>query len=108
MDEPASISSAGAWSAFRSRDFSLFWSAALVSNTGNWMQTITVPFVIDQMTHSTVWVGVAAFCSFFPSTIVGPLAGSLADRYSRRSVLMWAQAILAVSASAITFQLMTP
>ena len=92
---------AGAWSAFHSRDFSLFWTAALVSNTGNWMQTITVPFVIDQMTHSTVWVGVAAFCSFFPSTIVGPLAGSLADRYSRRSVLMWAQAILAVSAFAL-------
>jgi len=92
---------AGAWSAFRSRDFSLFWSAALVSNSGNWMQTITVPFVIDQMTHSTVWVGVAAFCSFFPSTVVGPLAGSLADRYSRRSVLMWAQAVLAVSAFAL-------
>ncbi len=92
---------AGAWSAFRSRDFSLFWSAALISNSGNWMQTITVPFVIDQMTHSTVWVGVAAFCSFFPSTVVGPLAGSLADRYSRRSVLMWAQAILAVSAFAL-------
>lgn len=92
---------AGAWSAFRSRDFSLFWSAALVSNSGNWMQTITVPFVIDQMTHSTVWVGVAAFCSFFPSTIVGPLAGSLADRYSRRTVLMWAQLILAISAFAL-------
>ncbi|MFN8026082.1 MAG: MFS transporter [Acidimicrobiia bacterium] len=92
---------AGAWSAFRSRDFSLFWTAALVSNTGNWMQTITVPFVIDQMTHSTVWVGVAAFCAFFPSTVVGPLAGSLADRYSRRSVLMWAQGILAISAFAL-------
>jgi MFS family permease len=92
---------AGAWSAFRSRDFSLFWTAALVSNTGNWMQTITVPFVLDQMTHSTVWVGVGAFCSFFPSTVVGPLAGSLADRYSRRTVLMWAQAILMVSAFAL-------
>jgi len=101
VDQPATPPAAGAWSAFRSRDFSLFWTAALVSNTGNWMQTITVPFVIDQMTHSTVWVGVAAFCAFFPSTVVGPLAGSLADRYSRRSVLMWAQLILAVSAFAL-------
>ena len=100
-DNPEVATPTGAWSAFRSRDFSLFWSAAIVSNSGTWMQTITVPFVIDQMTHSTVWVGVAAFCAFFPSTLVGPLAGSLADRYSRRTVLMWAQTVLAVSAFAL-------
>ena len=49
------------------------------------MQTITVPFVLDQLTHSTVWVGLGAFCTFFPATVVGPVAGSLADRYSRRT-----------------------
>ena len=72
----------------RHRDFALFFSAALVSNTGTWMQTITVPYVLDQLTHSTVWVGLGAFCTFFPATVVGPLAGSLADRYSRRTVLL--------------------
>jgi MFS family permease len=85
----------------RSRDFSLFWTAALISNTGTWMQTITVPFVIDQMTHSTVWVGVAAFCNFFPATAVSPIAGSLADRYSRRAVLLWAQTVMMLSAFAL-------
>ncbi|MFI5054242.1 MAG: MFS transporter, partial [Acidimicrobiia bacterium] len=87
-----------ALAAMRHRDFKLFWSAALLSNTGTWMQTITVPFVLDQLTHSTVWVGVGAFCTFFPATIVGPLAGSLADRYSRRSVLLWAQTLMMVGA----------
>jgi MFS family permease len=100
-DADRAAASSGALAAMRSRDFALFWTAALISNSGTWMQTITVPFVLDQMTHSTVWVGVGAFCAFFPSTVVGPLAGSLADRYSRRSVLLWAQTILMVSAFAL-------
>ncbi|MDQ1430979.1 MAG: hypothetical protein QOF40_1581, partial [Actinomycetota bacterium] len=85
----------------RHRDFSLFFSAALLSNTGTWMQTITVPFVLDELTHSTVWVGLGAFCTFFPSTVVGPLAGSLADRYSRRTVLLCSQVVMMVSALAL-------
>src|SRR2546428_838795 len=53
----------------RHRDFALFFSAALLSNTGTWMQTITVPYVLDQLTHSTVWVGVGAFSTFFATAL---------------------------------------
>ena len=91
----------GALAAIRHRDFALFFSAALLSNTGTWMQTITVPYVLDQLTHSTVWVGVGAFCTFFPATVVGPLAGSLADRYSRRTVLLLSQIVMMLSALAL-------
>jgi MFS family permease len=91
----------GALAAMRHRDFALFFSAALLSNTGTWMQTITVPYVLDQLTHSTVWVGVGAFCTFFPATVVAPLAGSLADRYSRRTILLSSQALLMVAALAL-------
>ena len=92
---------AGALVAFRSRDFSVFWGAGMVSNTGTWMQTVTVPFVIDQLTHSTALVGVAAFCAFFPATVIGPLAGSLSDRYDRRSLLIWAQLVLMAVATGL-------
>jgi MFS family permease len=91
----------GALAAMRHRDFAIFFSAALLSNTGTWMQTITVPYVLDQLTHSTVWVGIGAFCTFFPATIVGPLAGSLADRYNRRTVLLCSQVVLMASALAL-------
>jgi MFS family permease len=92
---------AGALAAFRSREFTMFWTAGLISNTGTWMQTVTVPYVIDQLTHSTALVGVSAFCTFFPSTIVSPLGGSLADRHDRRAVLIWAQALMMVMAAAL-------
>ena len=65
------------------------------------MQTVTVPYVVDQLTHSTALVGVSAFCAFFPATVVAPLAGSLADRYDRRSVLIWAQVVMMAMATAL-------
>jgi MFS family permease len=91
----------GALAALKHRDFALFFSAALCSNTGTWMQTITVPYVLDQLTHSTVWVGLGAFATFFPATIVGPLAGALADRHDRRTILLLSQLLLMTSALAL-------
>jgi MFS family permease len=83
-----------AFASLRHRDYALFWSAGLVSNSGTWMQNITVPYVLYQLTHSTTWLGVSAFASFFPALVMGPLAGTLADRYSRRAILIITQTIL--------------
>jgi len=83
-----------AFASLRHRDFALFWSAGLVSNTGSWMQNITVPYVLYELTHSTTWLGLSAFASFFPSLIMGPVAGTLADRYSRRAILIITQTLL--------------
>ena len=81
--------------AFRYRNFRLFWCGALVSNTGTWVQNVTVPFVFWQLTGSALWVGAAAFAQFIPIVVMGPIAGSLADRRPRRSVLLAAQAAMA-------------
>jgi len=91
----------GALAALKHRDFAIFFSAALCSNSGTWMQTITVPYVLDQLTHSTVWVGVGAFATFFPATVVGPLAGALADRHDRRTIMLSSQVLLMASALAL-------
>jgi MFS family permease len=82
----------------RTRDFAVFWSAALVSNTGSWMQTIAVPFVVYQMTRSTAWLGFAAFMNFIPAMIAGPFGGSYADRHSRKRILLVTQSVMMASA----------
>ena len=80
--------------AFRSRDFTLFWSGALVSNIGTWMQNVTVPYVIFyRLTHSALWLGLAAFAQLFPSLLIGPVAGALAERLDRRRVLIVSNAV---------------
>jgi MFS family permease len=84
--------------AFRHRDFAVFWAGAVVSNTGNWVQNLTVPYVLYQLTGSAFWVGFAAFSQFIPVMVLGPLAGSIADRFDRRRVLLATQSAMAVVA----------
>lgn len=83
-----------AFRALRHRDFALFWSGALVSNIGMWMQGVTIPFVIHEVTGSASWVGLSAFAQFAPVMVMSPLGGALADRHARRTILIWNQAAL--------------
>ncbi len=98
-------SSTGGWKqsveALRHRDFALFWTGAVLSNIGSWMQNAAVPFVIYELTKSTALVGVASFLGFGPTVFLGPLAGSLADRYSRRTILIVCQVVLMALAVAL-------
>lgn len=82
-------------------EFRRFWIGALISNSGSWMQNVSVPFALYALTGSTVWVGLASFMQFFPALLFGPLGGSLADRFPRRTVLLVAQAAMAVVALAL-------
>jgi MFS family permease len=79
----------------------LFWSGALVSSIGMWMQSVTVPFVIHEATGSAAWVGLSAFAQFAPVMVMSPLGGALADRHARRTILVWNQMALLVLALAL-------
>ncbi len=72
-----------------------------MSNSGTWLQNVAVPFVIFRLTHSAAWVGFAGFAQFAPGVVLAPLAGSLADRFPRRSVLLVNQTLLGLAALAL-------
>jgi len=99
VDAPAARPSAVA--ALRHRNFALFWVGALISNTGGWVQNVTVPYVVFQLTGSAAWVGVAAFALLFSASVLGPVGGTLADRYPRRTVLLVFQSAQAAVAFAL-------
>ena len=81
--------------ALHHRNFALFWTGALVSNTGGWVQNVTIPFVVFQLTDSPAWVGLAGFAQLIGAWLMGPVGGSLADRYPRRTILLVTQTALA-------------
>ena len=90
--------------AFRHRNFALFWTGALISSTGGWVQNVTIPFVVYKLTDSETWVGFAGFSLLITAAIFGPIGGSLADRFDRRHVLLVtqsAQAAVALSLWAV-------
>lgn len=84
--------------AFHHRNFALFWTGAVLSNTGSWVQNVTVPFVVFKLTGSAGWLGVAGFAQLFPAWLMGPAGGVVADRFPRRSVLLVTQTMMALLA----------
>lgn len=91
----------GAFEAFRSRPYRLFWSSAVVSNTGTWLNNLTVPYVLYQITGDAIWVGIASLAQWGPQVVLGPWAGALADRYERKRVLLVGQTFMALAAAAL-------
>jgi len=91
----------GAVAALGVRDFRIFWVAALVSNTGSWMQNAAIPFVIFQIAGQNRAVGVTGFWQYMPVMAMGIVGGSLADRFSRRRMLIGAQLGQAIIAAVL-------
>lgn len=86
------------------RNYRLFLSGALVSNSGVWVQMIALAFVIEDLTNSGTWVGLAVMMQTLPAVFLGMVGGALADRFPRRVILMFTNA--AQSAIALGFAAM--
>jgi MFS family permease len=54
--------------------------------------------VLLEITGQAFWTGIATFAAIFPSMLLGPLAGNLADRFERRKLLIVGQSGAAVAA----------
>ena len=85
--------------ALKFRDFRRFWFAGLASNSGGWLQGLASPFIMYEMTQSGAWVGASVFALMIPMALVGPFAGPMADRLSRRRILLICEIFLGVIAS---------
>lgn len=83
----------GSRDALRQRDFALFFSAAAVSNAGSWMQLVALPAILFDLTNSATWLGISSAASLVPAVILTPYAGVLADRVSRRRILLATQGV---------------
>jgi MFS family permease len=87
--------------ALSSRDYRVFWSAALVSSVGSHMQLAALGWVVALLTGSATKVGLVAFATIIPLVVLSPIAGSLTDRYPRRSLLLITMAIQTAQAAAL-------
>lgn len=90
------------FSAFRSRNYQLFFWGQLTSRLGTWMQRTAVIWVVYTMTNSILMVGLATFAEQFPSFILSPAGGIAADRHDRFRVLIITQTASLVQAILLT------
>ena len=77
----------------RHRNYRLYFIGQIVSLSGTWMQNIALAWLIVELTHSPVAVGLLAFVRFAPFAVFGLPAGVLADRFDNRRVMMLTQAV---------------
>jgi MFS family permease len=96
--------SAGVRSTFASlsvRNYRLYFGGQVVSLTGNWMQTVAEMWLVVELTGSGVSVGLTAALQFLPILLLGAWGGLLADRMSKRRLLMITQSLMALPALAL-------
>jgi MFS family permease len=90
--------STGRLAALGYRDFRLFWSGQLISNTGTWMQMTATSWLLYQLTGSAVLLGLNGIFRAIPALGLGVISGTFADRYDRRWMLLWTQVTLGLLA----------
>ncbi|HEY0521046.1 MAG TPA: MFS transporter [Ilumatobacteraceae bacterium] len=84
---------------FRSRNFRLMWSGALLSNIGTWMETVGLSYHVAHTTGKASLSALVGAAGFLPNGVLGPIGSAMADRWSRRRLLVVGNALSAVVAA---------
>ena len=80
----------------RNRDFRLVWLGQVVSQLGDWFDSIAVYTLVLNLTGSGRAVGLVLVARFLPTVIIAPLSGILADRFNRRHIMIASDILRAV------------
>jgi MFS family permease len=89
--------------ALKNRNYRLWVSGTVVSNTGTWIQRTAQDWlVLTELTkHSGLAVGVTTGLQFAPLLLLSAHAGVLADRLPKRHILAITQTVMGLSALAL-------
>jgi predicted MFS family arabinose efflux permease len=80
-----------AFEAFRYREYRLLSYGQFSGNLGTWMDEVSRGWLIYELTNSALQLGLVRGVQVIPFLLLSPLAGSAADRYSRKTQLLIAQ-----------------
>ncbi len=75
------------------RNFILLWQGQFVSKLGNQAFAIAMMFWIKHETGSASLMGLLLMFSTIPSVLLSPFAGTFADRYPRKKIIVWCDII---------------
>jgi len=81
------------WRALRHRNFRLFFGGQSISLIGSWMTRVATSWLVYRLTGSPLLLGLVGFAGQIPTFLLAPLAGVVVDRFDRRKLLVWTQAL---------------
>ena len=106
---PATARSTRLPQTFRSlqhRNFQLYFAGQLISVAGTWMQVVAQAWLVYELSHSELMLGIVGFAAAIPSLLISPWGGVVVDRVNKRNLLVITQAsamVLAFILAALTF-----
>jgi MFS family permease len=81
----------GYWQLLRHNPaFTRLWIGQLVSNLGDWFNTVAVLALVYDLTQSGLSTGLIIIASTLPAFLLTPYAGVMVDRFDRRKIMMTA------------------
>ncbi|MFJ8309549.1 MULTISPECIES: MFS transporter [unclassified Streptomyces] len=87
------------------RDFTLLWASQAFSEFAYSTSLIVLPLLVLTITDSPSEAGLVGFADAVAILAAGLPAGAIADRYDRRTVLLWCEAVLVVIFGAMAVML---
>ena len=76
----------------RVRNYRLYFTAQLISNSGTWMDRVAQAWLVLHLTGSAFDLGLVTGLQFLPMLLFGPWGGLVADRVNKRRLLYFTQA----------------
>jgi len=73
-----------------------FWLAGVISQIGNWFNYIGIFVLLTKLTGSGTAISWFLIAKFIPTSILGPAAGVIADRFSRKTIMIGSDILRAV------------
>lgn len=93
-----STAGSSTFAAFRHANYRLWFAGQLVSLVGTWMQSTAQGYLIYSLTGSSAYLGYVGFISGLPNFMFMLYGGLIADRVSRRTMMIITQIALMVLA----------
>ncbi len=81
--------------------FRLYFMGQVLSQIGTWMQSVAQSWLVLQLTGSPLRLGLISTLQFAPMLVFSVFSGAVADRVSKRRLLLATQSVLAGQALAL-------
>ena len=69
-------------------NFRRFWLSGIISQAGDWFNYIGIFVLLTRLTGSGEAISWFLIAKFIPTTVLGPAAGVVADRFNRKIILI--------------------
>lgn len=86
------------FSSLRHRDYRYLWTGTLLMSAGQWVQQVTLGWLLYDLTGNSMLLGALNGLRALPFLVTGPMAGVAADRMDRRKLLVQTQWVLVATA----------